>query len=169
MHRALRFHRRPIPLRMLELRLHLLELALRERLLLALVGELALEHAHPLAMLDGEPFGDRDGLVILDLAGEAATPLRIGESLPLEAQLPLGARERFLHFGDRNLGVDDRLAHLPGEGAQVRGLGRIEGGAESVSEALEQVGLAQLLRTVFAKKSEKTGSTDDDAHLGQAG
>jgi len=46
----------------------------------------------------------------------------------------------------------------------------IEGGAKRVPQALEQVGrLAQLLRMVLAKKSEKTGSTACDSHFGHLG
>jgi len=60
---------------------------------------------------------------------------------------------------------------LPGERSEIgSALGSVEGSAERIPQTLEQVGcLAQLLRTVLAKKSEKTGSTAGESHSGQAG
>jgi hypothetical protein len=55
---------------------------------------------------------------------------------------------------------------LARERPQVGGGRRIECGAERIPQALEQ---DQLLRIVFAKKSEKTGSTAFDAHFGHLG
>jgi hypothetical protein len=51
----------------------------------------------------------------------------------------LGARDGLLDLDNGDLGVDDRLAHLPCERSQVRGGRRIEGGAKGVPQALERV------------------------------
>jgi hypothetical protein len=57
-----------------------------------------------------------------------------------------------------------QIAQVPGRRR------RIQGGAEGVPQALEQGdGLVQLLRTVFAKNGDSTGSTAREPHLGQAG
>jgi hypothetical protein len=120
-------------------------------------------------MLCGEALGHRDGLLILDLAGETAAPLGVRESLPLHLQLTLGARQGVADFADGDLRFDDRFTHLSRQVPQIPS-GRIHGGPERVPEALEQgVRLAQLLRTVLAKNWEKTGSTARESHFGQAG
>src|SRR5579859_49400 len=151
----------------LELRLHVIQLALPQSQFLALCRELALQHAGALTMLRGKAIRDRHGLLVPDLTGEPAAPFRVREPLALEPQLAFGARNRFPDFGYGNLGVDERLTHLARERSQIGRGRRSEGGAKSVPQALEQG--TQLLRTVFAKKSEKTGSTARDLHLGHTG
>ncbi|HET9384021.1 MAG TPA: hypothetical protein VFO67_02660 [Gemmatimonadales bacterium] len=121
-------------------------------------------------MLGGEALRHGDGLLILDFPGETATPLGVGESLPLRRQLPFGTGDRFLDLLNGDPGVDDGFPHLPRQRPQVGRGRRVEGGAKRVPQALEQVSdLAQLLRTVLAKKPEKTGSTDREEQFGQAG
>src|SRR5882762_6317763 len=133
------FHRRAIPLRGLELCLHVVELALRERQLFTLIGELALQDAEPLAVFRREAAGDGDGLRVLNLAGQPAAALGVRESLPLDRDLALRAHDGLLDLGNGDLRVDDRLTHLACKRSQVRGRRRIEGGAEGVPQALERV------------------------------
>ena len=57
-------------------------------------GELALEQAHPLAMLGRELSGDPSGFGIADLRCQPATALGVFEMLPFNAQLPLGGLQR---------------------------------------------------------------------------
>src|SRR5436190_1886631 len=92
--------------------------------------------------------------------------LRVRELLSLRGDFPLGPRHRLLNLLDGDFGIDDGLTHLPRERAQIGRGRRIDSGAERVPQALEQ---DQLLRMVFAKKSEKTGSTARDLHSGHAG
>jgi len=130
-----------------------------------------LEHGNALAVLGRKACGDRHRFLVLDLGGETTAPLGIRQTLALEPHLALGARHGLLDLGDRDFRVHDRFAHLPGERSEIGGaFGSVESSAERVPQTLEQVGcLAQLLRMVFAKKSEKTGSTAADSHSGQAG
>lgn len=123
----------------LELGLHVVQLPLRQRELFTLGCELALEDADALPMLGSESFRDRDRLLILDLPGEPAAPLRIREPLPLHGQLSIGARDRLLDLLNGDPGVDDRFAHLAREGAQIWSGRRVEGSAERIPQALEQV------------------------------
>jgi len=123
----------------LELRPHVVQLALRECQLFALIGELALEHAQTLAMFDREALRYRDSLRVLNLAGEPATALGVREALPFSSELALSADHGLLDLDDGDLRVDDRLTHLACERSQVGGRRRIEGGAKGVPQALERV------------------------------
>jgi hypothetical protein len=152
--------------------LHLRQVTLGERQLLTQRDEFALQHTDALAMLRRKPIGDGNRFLVPDFPGEPAAAFRVRQPLAFESHFALGAHHRFLDLGDGDFGVHDGFAHLARELPQIRSGRRIEGGAERVTQALEQVpprSPAQLLRTVFAKKSEKTGSTSDDAHLGQVG
>lgn len=135
---ALAFRDRAVPLGGLELRLHVVQLALRERQLLALRNQFALQDAEALAVLRREALRDGDGLLVLDLAGEAATTLGIRKLLPLGGKLALGPCHRLLDLSDGDLGIDDGLSHLPRERPQVGGGRRIERGAERIPQTLEQ-------------------------------
>jgi len=122
-------------------------------------------------VFDDEPLGDRHRLLILDLPRQPAPPFGVREPLTLESELAVGARDGFLNFRYGNFQEADRLTHLAGEGAQIgRTCGSIQGSAERVPQALEHSFplLAQLLRIVFAKNGDSTGSTERDEHLGHA-
>jgi len=151
--------------------LHLDQIALRECDLFLLRPELPLEDSHTLPVLYSEALRHRDGFLILDLGRETAAAFGIRQTLALERQLPLRAAQRFAHLLHGHLRLDDRFAHLSRQVAQIaRRRRRIQGRAESISEALEQRGgLAQLLRTVLAKNGENTGSTARAPHFGHAG
>jgi hypothetical protein len=135
------FHCRPVALGAPQLGLHLRQLPLGERQLFALRGQFSLQHGNPLAVFGREAFGNRDGFLILDFAGEPAPPFGVRQSLTLGSELPVRARNGFLNLGDGNLRVDDGFSHLARERAQVgpsRAGGGIQGRAERVPQALEQ-------------------------------
>ena len=89
-------------------------------------------------MFRREALRDGDSLLVLDLAGEAATTLGVRQLLPLRGKLALGPCHRLLDLGDGDFRVDDGLAHLTRERSQIGGGRRIECGAERVPQALEQ-------------------------------
>ena len=124
--------------RALELRLHVVQLALRQPKLLPLRDQLVLQHADALTVFGREALGHRDGFLIPDFAGEPAAAFRVRELLALGGELPLGPCHGFLNLLDGDFGIDDGLAHLPRERAQIGRGRRIECGAERVPQALEQ-------------------------------
>src|SRR5207247_1633088 len=74
---ALGLGHRPVALGTAELRLHLSELPLRQRDLVALRRELALEHPHPLAVFGREALRHVRRLLILNLCREPTAPLGV--------------------------------------------------------------------------------------------
>ncbi len=110
-----------VQLGLAQLGLHLRHVALGEGQFVLLRGALALEHVHALPVLRREPLGHLHRLLILDLGGEAATPLGVGEALALRRERGLGARQRLVHLLHRDPGLDHRLTHLPRQVPQVAG------------------------------------------------
>ena len=131
-------------------------------------GELSLEHAGPLAMLGGEALGHLHRFLVLNLGGETAATLGVGETLPFGGELRVGASQRGAHLLHRHLRVHHRFPHLTGQVPQVSGWGRrIEGGPQRIPQPLEH--RPQLFRIVLAKNGESTATTSRELHLGQAG
>src|SRR5438445_435271 len=135
---ALRGGERSVALGGLELRLHVAELALGERLLVALRLELALQYRDALPVLAGETVGDLHRLLVLNLPSQPATALGIGEALALGRELHFGPLQRFGQLAHGHLRLHHRFAHLAGEVLQVvRRRRRVERGPERGPETLE--------------------------------
>ena len=153
--------------------MHLREVALREGQLVLLRAALALEHAHALTMLRREPLGYHYRFLILDLRREAATPLGIGQALPLNGKVGIGARQSLTHLLHRDPRFHHSLTHLARQVPQVaRGRRGVQCGPQGVPQPLEHDRAPpsrQLFRTVFAKNDENTGCTAFDLQLGQVG
>ncbi len=149
--------------------MHVAQLALGERLLVALRLQLALQHGHALTVLGGEALGDLHRLLVLDLSGQTAAALGVSEALALGGELDVGALQGLRQLADGHLGLHHRFAHLAGEVFQiVRRRRRVERGLERGPETLEHGG-DQLLRIVFAKNAESSGSTSRERHWGHSG
>src|SRR2546429_1555237 len=119
-----------------ELALVQCELALQGRQLLR-------EHLRAPAMLRREPLATLPRSPVLDLGCKPAGAVGIGQALALLGEVALGTRYCLTRLAHGELRLDHRLPHLPRQIAQVsRRRRRVQGGAQRVSQALENRTLA---------------------------
>ena len=109
----------------------------------ALRHELALQHRHPLAMLDREALRDRDGFLVLDLARQPAPALRVGHTLTLGGKLRIRPGQGLAHLAHAYFGVDHRFPHAGGDLPQLARTGGMQRGLKRVPQPLEQTQVSQ--------------------------